>query len=312
MGTRTFPVEDAMAKTLSTPLATEIKLFVDAQHRLRPKTRSEYQRSLERFDAHLGHGCLRDLTPRNVNAYITLKVEAGAKYIARNDMATLKVFAKWLVQAKHLTTDPLVSVEVPKVPQKGRAPFHDRDIAKIMEAASGSRLLSCQHRDRLIVQLAMWTGMRLNELRMLRWPDDIDLREKMLFVRASKTDAGIRSIPLDDQILAAIEAYVHSYRPGGPGPLFLNQHGEPFTYHGFARVQGRIHERLAGSGIDYKIHRLRNTWAAKTRSIGWDVLDIQQVGGWTDLAMVRRYAGNKSNDDLRKLPSMTTAFGRGF
>jgi integrase len=294
---------------MTTPLAVEIVVFIEAQHALRPKTKHYYRGALERFDAFLGGGTLRDLNPKTVNAYISLKVSAGHPYLARNDMATLKVFAKWLVQAKHLKDNPLVSLAVPKVSQKGRAPFADRDIERIMDATQESRYPQTRARDHLIVMLALWTGLRLNELRNLQWPDDIDLREGSLHVRASKTDAGIRSVPLDDRIQSEIQAYVRSYRGDQRGPLFVNVNGQPLTYNGFARVQGRIHERLSSAGIDYKIHRMRNTWAAKSRAIGWDVLDIQQVGGWTDLAMVRRYAQGKSIQDLKRLPTMSRAYG---
>lgn len=306
---RTLATEELMPKPMSTPLVVEIVVFIESQHDLRPKTKHEYQASLLRFDAYLGGGTLRELSPNHVNSYITAKVEAGHKYLARNDMATLKVFAKWLVQAKHLRENPLASLAVPKVSQKGRAPFADRDIARIMDATQESRYPATRARDHLIVMLALWTGLRLNELRNLHWPDDVDLREGSLHVRASKTDAGIRTVPLDARIQSEITAYVHSYRGDQRGPLFVNVNGQPLTYNGFARVQGRIHERLISAGIDYKIHRMRNTWAAKSRSIGWDVLDIQQVGGWTDLGMVKRYAGNKSIADLKRLPTMSRAYG---
>lgn len=308
MGHRTFPVEDSMPRPRSTPLAAEIDVFIEAQHSLRPKTKLEYRRSLERFDDWLGHGTLNDLSPEQVNAYISQKVQAGHQYIARNDMATLRVFAKWLANARHLSSDPLASLSVPRVSQKGRAPFADKDVERIIAATQESRYPATRSRDRLIVLLALWTGMRLNELRTLRWPDDFD-PAGAVHVRASKTDAGIRTIPLDARIQAELKAYIHAYRGDLRGPLFLNVNGAPFTYHGFARVQGRIHERLKAAGIDYKIHRMRNTWAAKSRAIGWDVLDIQQVGGWTDLGMVRRYAGSKSLEDLKRLPSMALAYG---
>lgn len=300
-----------MPRPMSTPLSTEIVTFTDAQHNLRPKTRKEYRASLERFNTWLGHGTLKDLTPLRVNAYVTLKVEAGHKYIARNDMATLKVFAKWLVAAKHLKENPLVSVSVPKVPQTGRPAFQDREVAQILRAASESRYPSTSSRDRLIVLLALWCGLRLNELRNIQWPNDI--RDGMLYVRASKTDAGVREIPLDPFIMTTIEAHVRAFRAWGdqPGPLFLNVNGEPFTYHAFARVQGRIRQRLEGTGVDYKIHRLRNTWARTMRHrLHVDLLNIQQMGGWEDLSMVYRYTGKASADELKRLPSMTGAFGR--
>lgn len=309
---RTFPTEDLVPRPLSTPLATEILAFIEGKLDLRPKTKMEYRASLERFDGWLGHGTLGDLTPQRVNAYICEKLDAGKPYIARNDMATIKVFGKWLVANRRLKDNPVANLVVPEVSQKGRPPFVERELVKILEAASSSRYPSTSSRDRLIVMLALWTGLRLNELRNLRWPDDIDLEEGVLYVRASKTDAGIRQVPLDDRIRAEIASHVRNFRAWGeqPGPLFLNANGKPFTYHAFARVQGRIRERLAGTGIDYKIHRLRNTWARTMRSLNVDVLDIQQMGGWTDLAMVKRYAGNKPINELRRLPSVSNAFGK--
>ena len=139
-----------MPRPMSTALAVEIVAFVEAQHDLRPKTKKEYRASLERFDAWLGNGALRDLTPERVNAYISAKVQSGHPYIARNDMATLKVFAKWLHLAKHLSANPLVSVAVPKVSQKGRAPFADKDIERIMAATLESRYPQTRARDHQI------------------------------------------------------------------------------------------------------------------------------------------------------------------
>ena len=308
---RTFTSEDAM-KPMTTPLSVEIVVFIESQHDLRPMTKHYYRGALLRFDAYLGGGTLRELSPNRVNSYITAKVEAGHKYLARNDMATLKVFAKWLVQAKHLRENPLVSVAVPKVSQKGRAPFGELEIDRIFRAVEDARYPAIVARDRLVLMLALWNGLRLNELRMIQWPADIDLHEEMLYVRASKTDAGIRQVRLSPRIQAEIKAYVGTYRPWGdaPGPLFLNINEQPFTYHAFARVQGRIRSRLKGTGIDYKIHRMRNTWAASMRAQGMDALDIQQQGGWTDLAMVRRYAGNKSAAELRRLPTLDAMYGR--
>lgn len=302
-----------MPKPMSTPLSTEIAAFTEAQHNLRPKTKAEYKRSLERFDSWLGYGTLKDLTPLRVNAYVTLKVEAGHKYIARNDMATLKVFAKWLVAAKHLKENQLVSVSVPKVPQVGRPGFADREIERIFAAVEDARYPSIAARDKLVLMLALWCGLRLNELRTIQWPADIDLKEEMLYVRASKTDAGIRQVRLSARMRSEITAYVRSFRPWGeaPGPLFLNINGKEFTYHAFARVQGRIRARLRGTGIDYKIHRLRNTWARTMRhTLHVDLLNLQQMGGWTDLAMVRRYSGDATAEELRRLPTLDSVYGR--
>lgn len=100
----TSEATDVRPKTSS--LADVITTFVRAQHDLRPKTRLEYERSLRRFDAFMGDGTLADLTAATVNAYISSVVHRGARYLARNDAQTLRVFAKWLVAARILRPTP--------------------------------------------------------------------------------------------------------------------------------------------------------------------------------------------------------------
>jgi len=43
--------------------------------------------------------------------------------------------------------------------------------------------------------------------------------------------------------------------------------------------------------------------------LGVSVFDIQQLGGWSDLNMVRRYTGQRSIGELRRLPSVTSNYG---
>ncbi len=161
--------------------------------------------------------------------------------------------------------------------------------------------------------LALWCGLRLNEIRELRWPEDVNLSEGHIDVReeTTKTPSGARAVPIDSFLVSHIDRYIQDERPSRiPGPLFLNQHGRPFTYHGFARVQSRLHDRLKGAGVaDYKLHRLRHTWTTAVHRLGVSVFDIQQLGGWSDLNMVRRYTGQRSIGELRRLPSVTSNYG---
>ena len=55
---------------------------------------------------------------------------------------------------------------------------------------------------RLAMTLALCTTMRGVEIRNLRW-QDVDFIRKGLTVRRSKTDAGLRSIPMNDDAHAA-------------------------------------------------------------------------------------------------------------
>ena len=60
---------------------------------------------------------------------------------------------------------------------------------------------------------------------------------------------------------------------------------------------------LARSGIsNFKWHDLRHTWASLMRQSGEGLDKIQELGGWQDPKMVRRYA-HLSTDHLAKASS---------
>ena len=69
--------------------------------------------------------------------------------------------------------------------------------------------------------------------------------------------------------------------------------------------------RVKAAGVKrYRLHRLRHTRTKAVYRLGVSVVDIQQLGGWTDLSMVRRYVGAKSIGELKRLPSVTSIYGK--
>ena len=66
--------------------------------------------------------------------------------------------------------------------------------------------------------LALSTTIRACEIKSLRW-HDVDMREKTLVVRTSKTQAGVRVNPLNDEAMLAFHAlYSRAAAVDGAGP----------------------------------------------------------------------------------------------
>ena len=300
----TFPIEEAsMARSLSSPFSETIESFVRARHDLRAWTLRTYEKSLRR----LACQTLAHFTAELVDAHIARKLVEHKRYTAHHDAVAAKQLGKWLVSSRILTEDPVATVHVPKQPKKGRPPFTVDEVRLIRAAAKDSPQ---SERDELVVVIALACGLRLDELRRIQWPADVDLREQMLWVREGKTDAAERAVVLDPQVCALIDAYVKDWRPSQqPGPLFLNAHGDPFSYDGFAQVFRRIRRRLPAS-VDFKAHRCRNTaivnwWRADVHP--WDA---QQMAGHKTAQQTREYAKyTKTPAELRKSPA-ATAFTR--
>ena len=103
---------------------------------------------------------------------------------------------------------------------------------------------------RPILELAASTGLRRSELRALRWAD-VDFEGRELHVRAAKTDAGERAVPLSAsarRLLLEVKA-ASPYKP--PGDLvFPTVDGTPESPAGRAaeRRPSRMDKRGAGRG----------------------------------------------------------------
>lgn len=289
-------------RTPDAPFAEAAESFMRSRHNLRPWTKRSYAKGLAR----LGQRCpsIADFTLELVNAYLAEKIDAGHSTLAHHDGGLAKRLAAWLVQAKILAHDPLAGLAVPAQPKRRRKPFSDDEVPAILDAARAS-----QHseRDVTIVALALACGLRKDEIRALRYPDDVDLKREVLWVRDAKTESGVRCVPISARVCGLLDIYVKDWRPArSAGPLFLNNHGDAFSYDGFSQIFTRIKKRLPAS-IDFKIHRARNTALTNWRRAGVDIATLAKLAGHSDIAHTEHYLGDITPEEIARIPD---AFGK--
>lgn len=284
------------------PFSNVAESYLRSKHELRPWTKRSYAKSFAR----IGQDCVAigDLTLDRVNTYLSRQLAAGHRTIAHHDGGAAKRLAAWAVTAKILADNPLAALSVPQQPKRRRKPFLDEEVPTILEAARASYH---SERDVTIISLALACGLRKDELRGLRWPDDVDLKREVLWVRDAKTEAGVRCVPISSRVCALLDTYVKDWRPSrSAGPLFLNQHGDPFSYDGFSQIFSRIKKRLPAS-IDFKIHRARNTALTNWRRAGVDIATLAKLAGHSDIAHTEHYLGDITPEEIARIPD---AFGR--
>ena len=298
-----------MTRGPETPILDLLASFVRSRHDLKPSTLRGYEAGIRRFAA--CHEMLRDLSADNANDYIRDALNRGKRFLAHHDGRALTIFTAWLVEARILREDPLAGVKVPSQPSTRRKPFTDLDVPLIIRTAEKS---GCGDRDVAIVVLAISSGLRLNELRSLQWPDDIDIRRGFVFVRdrSAKTDASVRTVPLDPKATALIESYLADHRPSQrAGPLFLNRHGDPLTCYGFSSVFRRLRAHLPAE-VDFKIHRARNTAITNWLRAGTDLYTTMHLAGHKNPKVTERYAGKLTDDELARMarPAFSMIYGK--
>lgn len=182
--------------------------------------------------------------------------------------------------------DPSARAKPPKLskpPKAGRALSVEQVAALFVEADRDS---SAPYAGLLARTLA-WTGLRVGEAAAIKW-EDLDLDDDWVNVADSKTDTGIRTVPIPSVLSDAFRR--RKAQSNLPGPLSsrVNWAREVFT---------RLSKRLG-----YKVtpHDLRRTYVTLLRRANVDALVARTVVGHANEEETARYF-RPSKDDKRSL-----------
>ena len=154
--------------------------------------------------------------------------------------------------------------------------------------------------DGMLLALLIFTGMRRGEALALRW-EDIDWKKRLIAVKRAitykdnrpvlgktKSDAGNRLIPLDDQLAAILQP---CRQLGG----FIIGGSDPISETAFKRMWERIGKKINLYGATP--HVFRHTYITLAASSGIDVKTLQSIAGHSDIKMTMdRYAHKRENN----------------
>lgn len=139
-------------------------------------------------------------------------------------------------------------------------------------------------RMRLIVLIAVSTGMRSAEIHRLQWSDAL-YGEGLLAVRAKLKGGKVRYVPMASELAAEIKRY----------PAVINQ-DRIFPPKGGAkskrqRLEGSFENLLDRAKIrDFRFHDLRHTFASWYMMNGGDLYELAKLMGHANIKMTERYA----------------------
>ncbi len=172
-----------------------------------------------------------------------------------------------------------------------------------------SRLLShCQGVNRVIVLIALKTGMRWGEIVQLKWRQSpnsnyVDFDSGTIFIHESlaKTERS-RFIPLSNSVRLALRDVP---RNTGHDYIFLN----PETDKPLGSIKKSFATALKKANIqDFKFHDLRHTFASSLVRHGVDLYVVQKLLGHTTPKMTQRYAhlrADQLKDAIEKIDTQS-------
>jgi len=145
-----------------------------------------------------------------------------------------------------------------------------------------------------LAEFTLATGLRQRNASFLTWAQ-VDIKRGMAWIHGDESKSGKAfPVPLNDDAVSVIE------RRQGKHPTYV------FTYHGkpVARTTTKAwYAALKRAGIeDFRWHDLRHTWASWHAQSGTSTQELQELGGWSCMEMVQRYA-HLGGDHLKKAAS---------
>lgn len=188
----------------------------------------------------------------------------------------LRALYNWAEREGLIGLSPCHGMQAPKLPYRVMPRPSLPEVRTLVDAAGSAR-------NKAIICLFADTGFRLSELASIK-ADDIDWQRQTVKVwgKGAKQRVG----KFSDTTANYLRQHLESYPPNG------NIWG--INERGIAMMLKRLGVQ---TGITCNPHSFRRTWAIETMKNGTNLIDIQALGGWEDLEMVKRYAREVDSED---------------
>ena len=201
--------------------------------------------------------------------------------------AAVRSFFSWLEETGQASVNPARSVTLRRIPRTPPSFLTEAEKRRLLKELRG-RSSTLAIRDRVVIELFLGTGIRLQELVDLDI-DDVDLDAKHLHVRAK---GGVPQVKfLKSKIRSLLRSYLKERRRQGDGEcraLFLSNRGSRLCERQVAR---RLEHWLKAARIEKQLtpHALRHTFATHLYSRTGDILVVQRALGHRDLSTTQIY-----------------------
>jgi site-specific recombinase XerD len=208
-------------------------------------------------------------------------------------VAALKCFFRFLVENEYLDRDPAHVLRTPKKREVLPDVLDRRELTRLLEVVERDdvwerHFAGKRERDRLLLALLAYAGLRRGELLGLDW-DDVDLERRLLRVRKAKGGRQ-RTLPIHPALEPLFTDYLR-FRVRDPEPaLFTGVQGRRLsitilsqTFRRYAQAAG-VTERKRVTP-----HTLRHVFASELLRAGANQRQIQELLGHKHLDSTQRY-----------------------
>jgi integrase len=228
---------------------------------------------IRRLDPVLGKLHLDQISTELVDRIKRQRIKDGAK--ERTVNATLQCIRSVMRHANEWGwIDTLPRFKLLTEPKRRIRFLSELEEARLLKALPGHLVP--------IVKFSLMTGLRKSNVTGLTWKQ-IDIAKKCAWIYPDQAKAGNAiPIPLNSHALTLIRSQIGKHLT------------HVFTFRGepIEEPAGRAwRETLVKANIkEFRWHDIRHTWASRMIQRGVPLHALMELGGWTDIDMVRKYA----------------------
>lgn len=213
---------------------------------------------------------------------------------------SLQSFNQFLMDRGYLT-EQVVDLKKDKVKlaagsEKEVEVFTDDEVEKLLFFIQGENILS---RDRLIVLLLLYTGVRVSELVNIKLRD-VDLLSMNLTIAWGKGGKR-REVPLKGEVIEAIKEYLQGQRKDNKFVdseyLILTNRSAKMDRDAINRLLNRLESKLS---IRMHPHKFRHTFCTNLLKRGVELTTVAKLAGHSSIQTTASFYINTSQKDKRE------------
>ncbi|MBU1557869.1 site-specific integrase [Patescibacteria group bacterium] len=280
---------------------------------LRPQTVLSYKEAFKHFS-----NLMPDVeTPRSINIenmnYFFKKLQTRKRIVGKGEerigvkastvftyWSRLNSFFSWLENNNYIEKNPLPKMRPAQPQYNDKKSLSKAELQKILVAidlhSTNPFLLK---RDKVIVYLLFYCGLRKGELASLR-VSDIDFIRGAITIRgATSKSKKDRLLPLNPVLEMHLKDYISERNKKNYKTEYLlasNNCDKQLTFHGLKHWVKKFVEL---SGVKFHLHQFRHTFACGLAADGIGSYKLQKLMGHTDLRMTDRYLRSMGVEDFR-------------
>ncbi len=303
--TRADLVHDVFKKKSKKNIVPDILYFKDVQdiifnfikNNFAPTTLLLYRNAIRNLDEMFGYKPIKSITLIDIEEYKTRRLKMISPVTLNIELRTIRAFFNYCVQFNLLSHNQLCKISQIRTQETKLLTFDSSEINLILGNIQHSKL-------KLIVTIAAYTGMRLNEILHLKY-SSISLSERIIEITNSdrfttKTKKN-RIIPVPDTLLEALTALFKDSENEtailvDPDNYIFSSDGKaPFNKSYITRKFKTLLRKLNLSE-HLHFHCLRHTYFSNLSRLNVPVNYIKELAGHSSIKTTEIYLHNFRQD----------------